>query len=85
MARTTPAQKPRGEHSTTFNVGFGKSVTIEILGSAHFTRLFPPRHGVRRPPLSSQNGCMTPGLPLYSGHFPIIIDDLKLRPEAGEA
>jgi len=28
---------------------------------------------------------MTPGLPLYSGHFPIITDDLKLCPEAGEA
>jgi len=28
---------------------------------------------------------MTPPLPLYSGHFPIIIDDLKLRLEAGEA
>jgi len=28
---------------------------------------------------------MTPPLPLYSRHFPIIIDDLKLRPGAGEA
>jgi len=28
---------------------------------------------------------MTPPLPLYSAHFPIIKDDLKLRPEADEA
>src|SRR5271165_7420686 len=75
MARTTPAQKPRGEHSTTFSAGFCGIPESKSLKTAPKFRRHDPRHGVRRPALSSRAGCMTGGKTLYSRHFPIIIDD----------
>jgi hypothetical protein len=36
MARTTPAQKPRGEQSSTLSTGFGKFGDINFLESAQF-------------------------------------------------
>jgi hypothetical protein len=36
MARTTPAQKPRGEQSSTLRTGFGEFEAIINLESARF-------------------------------------------------
>jgi hypothetical protein len=36
MARTTPAQKPRGEQSSTLRTGFGEFDGINFLESAPF-------------------------------------------------
>jgi hypothetical protein len=47
--------------------------------------LFPFVDGPRRPGLSSRNGCTVKDQPLYSGHFPIITDDLVLRPTGGRS
>ncbi len=85
MARTTPAQKPRGEHSSTLSAGFSGALTILSSKSRRFFANFKPRHGPRRPALSSRDGCMGPTQSLYSGHFPIITDDLVLRPTGGRS
>ena len=80
MARTTPAQKPRGEHSSTFKTGFSAAINTSRSGGIPYAR-----HGARRPPLSSRDHCMGRTEPLYSGHFPIIADDLVLRPKGGRS
>jgi hypothetical protein len=85
MARTTPAQKPRGEQSTTFRTGFDGFDGIDFPETAHFPRAFLPSTWAAPGARVKRNGCMARNLPLYSGHFPIITDDLVLRPRADEA
>src|SRR5450756_1913701 len=85
MARTTPAQNPRGEQSSTLSAGFSGVFIMMSSKPRRFFASFKPRHGVRRPALSSRGGCMDPTQPLYSGHFPIITDDLVLRPAGGRS
>src|ERR1019366_1553180 len=100
MARTTPAQNPRGEHSSTLRAGFSE-VFITMSKKSRSkqswfkksrykkTRRFPAnfssRHGLPRPTLSRRHGCTGPTQSLYSGNFPIIIDDLVLRPAGGRS
>src|ERR1700687_1053682 len=85
MARTTPAQNPRGAQSSTLSAGFSEALAILSSNPRRFSASFKPRHGVRRPALSSRDGCMDPTQTLYSGHFPIITDDLVLRPAGGRS
>src|ERR1051326_182396 len=55
MARTTPAQKPRGEHSTTFKIGFSGPAAIVNLEFPRFLHAFHgPRHGPRRLPCQAE-------------------------------
>ena len=85
MARTTPAQNPRGEHKRTFSSGFSGEIGIRILKNAPFWRkTFRPDMGWPTLPCQAR-GCMQGGLTLYSGHFPIITDDLVLRPASGRS
>ena len=86
MARTTPAQKPRGEHSSTLRAGFSGVFIMSASEIAPIFREFlPPDMGCAAPPC--QDGMVARVRPqsLYSGHFPIIIDDLVLRPAGGRS
>jgi hypothetical protein len=53
MARTTPAQNPRGEQSSTFRTGLAEFAGIINLKGRGFGAQSRYRHGVRRPTLSS--------------------------------
>jgi len=78
MARTTPAQKPRGEHKSTFKAGFS---TINPSRQADSRN---PDMG--RPARRCQVGTIAwlGSSPYIAATFPIIADDLVLRP-AGRA
>jgi len=53
MARTTPAQNPRGEQSRTFRTGLAGFDGIINLKERSFGAQSRYRHGVRGPTLSS--------------------------------
>src|SRR5262249_31773009 len=86
MARTTPAQKPRGEQSKTLRTGLGE-----------LDSMFRPRKRANLARISGMDmGCPAPACqacrlhdpgaaPIFHLLFPIIIDDPKLRPGAGGA
>jgi hypothetical protein len=53
IARTTPAQKPRGEHNITFRGGFGESVVMGSLPELSALKMWlrkdvPVKHGCGR-------------------------------------
>jgi hypothetical protein len=87
MARTTPAQKPRGEQSSTLSTGFDEAGAIIIvnLGSADLARICDPDMGCAGLPCQAERLHEALCTPIFRPLFPIITDDPKLRPGAGEA
>ena len=84
MARTTPAQNPRGEHSSTLSGGFCGSghrcPGIAPFGPIMQTWAAPPCP-VKRGKSVASRGVKC----LYSGHFPVIIDDWCFARKGGRS
>src|SRR5262245_15930359 len=86
MARTTPAQKPRGEQSRTFRTGLGElDVMFGPRKRANLAHISGMDMG--RPALPCQ-ACRLhdpDAAPIFHLLFPIIVDDPKLRPGGGRS
>src|SRR5262245_11842292 len=69
MARTTPAQKPRGEHSSTFSGG--------LADSAAFSAVIGKKWGSGRAAVKLARATVAQGRGkcLYIGYFPVIVDE----------
>src|ERR1700688_1746768 len=84
MARTTPAQKPRGEHSMTSRTGLAAGGTV---GEPSFSIMLPSillGDGPGWPSCQGRSGrtgiALTGPHCLYTYLIPVIPDDIKLRP-----